>query len=153
MSEVIHDTQNDFWRPPAAGHAVQVAVPVISPTMVEACDGCETEFMVGARFCYLCGATRRAQTSPVLTTGWTRYFEFNFIKRRLGLPVASLIAFLVGLGCLLAAAFVGSIYAVQNSADFQAIQLWRMQWLLASIAFFVAAILLKRSGTNPNSGS
>ena len=113
--------------------------------MVEACDRCETEFMVGARFCYLCGAVRRAQASSNLTHRWTRYLEFGYIKQALGLSVASLVAFLVGLGCLLAAVFVGAIYAVQNSADFQAIQFWRMEWLLAAIAFFVAGVLLKRT--------
>lgn len=146
MSEVIHETQNDFWRPPAAVQPAQVSIPEAVSTLVEACDRCETEFMVGARFCYVCGATRRTQSSSVFTPGWTRYLEFNFIKQALGLPVASLIAFLIGLGCVMAAAFVGSIYPVQNFTDFQAIQFWRMQWLLASIAFFVAAILLKRSG-------
>lgn len=146
MSEAIHDTQNDFWRPPAA---VQPA-PVISaatPVLVEACDRCETEFMVGARFCYVCGATRRAQLRTTSIHNWTRYLEFQSIKQFLGLPIASLISFLIGLGCLLAAALVGAIYAVQNFADFQAIQFWRMQWLLAAIAFFVAGVLLKRSSS------
>lgn len=147
MSEAIHDTQNDFWRPPAAAQPAQVIIPPLSPALVEACDRCETEFMVGARFCYVCGATRRLQPSSAFTPSWTTYFEFNSIKQALGLPVASLVAFLLGLGCLLGALFVGSIYAVQNFGDFQAVQFWRMQWLLASIAFFVAAILLKRSGT------
>jgi uncharacterized Tic20 family protein len=63
----------------------------------------------------------------------------------IGLPIASLVAFLLGLGCLLASVAVGFIYAVQNFADFQAIQFWRMQWLLAAIAAFVAGILLKRT--------
>lgn len=148
MSEGLRDTQNDFWRPPAAESA-PIIIPEVPPSMVEACHRCETEFMVGARFCYLCGAVRRAQGRATLTRTWTRYLEFNFIKQALGLPVASLVAFLVGLGCLLAAAFVGAIYAVQNVADFQAIQFWRMQWLLAAIAFFVTAVLLKRSGPQP----
>jgi uncharacterized Tic20 family protein len=78
---------------------------------------------------------------------WTRYFEFHHIKHALGLPVPSLVAFLIGLGCLLATISVGFIYAVQNFADFQAIQFWRMEWLLAAIAAFVAAILLRRTGS------
>jgi uncharacterized Tic20 family protein len=57
------------------------------------------------------------------------------------------VAFLIGLGCLLATISVGFIYAVQNFADFQAIQFWRMEWLLAAIAAFVAAILLRRTGS------
>jgi len=144
MPEALHNTQNDFWRPPAAAQPAQI-ISEVSSSMVEACDRCETEFMVGARFCYLCGAVRRAQASSNLTHRWTRYLEFGYIKQALGLSVASLVAFLVGLGCLLAAVFVGAIYAVQNSADFQAIQFWRMEWLLAAIAFFVAGVLLKRT--------
>ena len=102
--------------------------------------------MVDARFCYLCGA-RRSRTDGIPLKDWTRHLEFQNIKHALGLPFASLTAFLIGLGCLLAALFVGLIYSVQNLSDFQAVQFWRMQWLLAAIASFVAAILLKRSGS------
>jgi len=55
----------------------------------------------------------------------------------------SLIAFLLGLGCVAATVAVGLIYSVQSLADFQAIQLWRVQWLLGAIAAFLAGILLK----------
>jgi hypothetical protein len=61
--------------------------------------------------------------------------------------MASLVAFFVGAGCLLAAMVVGWVYTVQNFADFQAIQLWRMEWLLAAVAVFVAGILLRSSGS------
>jgi hypothetical protein len=61
--------------------------------------------------------------------------------------MASLIAFFAGLGCLLAAVAVGAIYSVQTLADFQAIQSWRVQWLLAALAAFVAGILLKQAGS------
>jgi hypothetical protein len=142
MSEIMHDAQHDFWRPPAVQHEA-AAVPA-EPVMVEACDHCATEFMVGARYCYVCGATRQVQSGSN-PHAWMRYLEFHTIKQALGLPVASLIAFLAGIGCLLAAIVVGAIYAVQNFADFQAIQLWRMQWLLAAVAAFLAGILLKHA--------
>ena len=45
---------------------------------------------------------------------------------------------------VLAAVAVGLIYSVQNLADFQAIQSWRLQWLLAALVAFVAGILLKK---------
>ncbi len=145
MSEALHETHNEFWRPPAAQPA-PVIIPQVTTIMVEACDRCETEFMVGARFCYLCGAVRKeAQAASPFAPTWTRYLEFHQIKQALGLSLASLMAFLLGLGALLAAAFVGTFYSVQNFADFQAVQFWRMQWLLAAIAFFVAAVLLKRA--------
>ncbi len=76
-----------------------------------------------------------------------RVLEFQNVKEWLGLSMASLIAFFAGLGCLLAAIAVGVIYSVQSLADFQAIQSWRMQWLLAALVAFVAGILLKQAGS------
>ena len=122
------------------------------PDMVEVCDQCQAEFMVGARFCHVCGTVRQAKADSLVRPSWTRYFqflrvlEFQSVKDRLGLSTASLIAFFMGLGCILAAILVGVIYSVQNFADFQAIQLWRMEWLLGALVAFVAGILLKRSG-------
>jgi hypothetical protein len=141
MSDVVHNAQRDFWRPPVGQQ------DAANPAMVEVCDGCGTEFMVGARFCHLCGASRQPHQVRAAGPGWTRHLEFQSIKRSLGLPMASLIAFFVGLGCLLGVVAVGLIYTVQNFADFQAIQLYRMQWLLGAVAAFVAGILLKRTGS------
>lgn len=71
--------------------------------------------------------------------------QFQNIKTKLGLPTASLIAFLAGVGCLLGALVTGFVYSAENFADFQAIQLWRMEWLIGAVAAFVAAILFKKS--------
>jgi len=116
-----------------------------------ACEDCASEFMVEARFCHVCGATRQVEASA--GRGWDRVWaflrvlEFHAIKAWFGLPTASLIAFLIGVGCVLAAIGVGIIYSVQTLADFQAIQLWRIEWLLAAVAAFVAGILLRRTET------
>jgi hypothetical protein len=147
MSEVIDNAPQEFWRPPVAQPEAAV------PAMVEVCDRCETEFMVGAKFCHDCGAERRPRTDPAAEHLWTRslellkILEFQNVKEWLGLSMASLIAFFAGLGCLLAAIAVGVIYSVQSLADFQAIQSWRMQWLLAALVAFVAGILLKQAGS------
>ncbi len=142
MSDVLPNTQHDFWRPPVVAQAASASSAVL-PAMVEVCDGCGTEFMVGARFCHACGATRQAQA--LAGQSWTRYLEFHNIKQGLGLSTASLIAFFTGLACVAAAILVGLIYSVQNFADFQAIQLWRMEWLLGAVAAFGAGCLLKRA--------
>jgi len=147
MSEVIDNAPQEFWRPPLAQPEAVV------PTMVEVCDRCETEFMVGARFCHDCGASRQPRTSLSAEPRWMRsleflkVLEFQNVKDWLGLSTASLIAFFGGLGCVLAAIAVGVIYSVQNLADFQAIQSWRMQWLLAALVAFVVGILLKQAGS------
>lgn len=138
MADVVHDAQHEFWRPPV------VAAEVASPGMVEVCDGCATEFMVGSLFCHVCGASREAR--PATAAHWTLYLEFHNIKRTLGLSTASLIAFVAGMACLLMAGIaVGLMYSVQTFNDFQAVQLFRMQWLLGAIAAFAAGLLLKNS--------
>lgn len=77
--------------------------------------------------------------------GWLRYLHFHEIKSWVGLPTASLLAFIVGLGCVAGAIGVSLFYKASNLAEFQAIQLWRIEWLLAATASFVAGILLKKT--------
>ena len=182
MAEVLHDAQQEFWRPPSVlGPPTTADFPsAVQQEMAEACDGCGTEFMIGARFCHTCGL-RRPQLAKVLSTNdttdaalmaklwsrnvawahavagriafscreipfpdWLRYLHFHEIKRWVGLPTAALIAFMVGLGCVIGAVSVGLFYKASNLAEFQAIQMWRIEWLLAATASFVAGILLKK---------
>ena len=136
MSDVVRDAQHEFWRPPV------VQSEAARPGMVEVCEGCNGEFMVGSRFCHVCGMSREARTS---TAHWTLYLQFHNIKRALGLSTAALIAFVAGMACLvMAAVAVGMIYSVQTFNDFQAVQSYRMQWLLGAIAAFTAGLLLKK---------
>jgi len=79
---------------------------------------------------------------------WLRYLHFHEIKRWVGLPTASLIAFIIGLGCVAGALGVSFFYKASNLAEFQAIQMWRMEWLMAATASFVAGILLKTPSDN-----
>ena len=145
MSGVIHNTPGEFWRPPVTQSDAAAAT-----VLVEACDRCATEFIAGSRFCHVCGASRGQEADSAAEHYWTQWLEFlkalefHRVKEWFGLPTASLVAFLIGVGCVLAALAVGIIYSVENLADFQAIQLWRIQWLLAAIAAFVVAVLLRR---------
>jgi hypothetical protein len=75
---------------------------------------------------------------------WMQYLHFHEIKRWVGLPTASLIAFMIGLGCVAGVIGVSLFYRASNLAEFQAIQMWRIEWLLAATASFVAGILLKK---------
>jgi len=81
---------------------------------------------------------------------WLRYLHFHEIKRWVGLPTAPFVAFMIGLGCVAGAVGVGFIYHASNLAEFQAIQMWRMEWLLAATAAFVAGVLLKKPSDNSN---
>lgn len=75
---------------------------------------------------------------------WLQYLHFHEIKRRAGLSSASFIAFVIGLGCVAGALLVGLLTA-KTLVDWQAIQFYRAEWLLAATAAFVAGILLKKS--------
>jgi hypothetical protein len=75
---------------------------------------------------------------------WMQYLQFHKIKRWIGLPTGALIAFMIGLGCVAGAIGVSLVYRASNLAEFQAIQMWRIEWLLAATASFVAGILLKK---------
>jgi hypothetical protein len=151
-----------------------VETPLPAAEMAQACADCASEFMIGARFCYVCGLRRPPMTTAgadatvagiwARNVAWTRsragslanswrklslpdwihYLHFHEIKRLVGLPTAALIAFMIGLGCVAGAIGVSLVYRASNLAEFQAIQMWRIEWLLAATASFVAGILLKK---------
>ena len=142
MSDVVQHAHGDFWQAPlttpvdtavAAGHA-----------LVQTCGHCGTEFVMGAGFCHVCGGSRQLEASLTNTQTWTRYVQFHQIKRFFGLSTASLMAFLLGLACSLAALLVGFIFSANTVLDWQAVQVWRIEWLLGAVACFVAGILLRR---------
>jgi hypothetical protein len=176
MADVIEGAGQEFWRPPSVAGAAEAGTKVGSVPMAEACHGCGSEFLIGARFCHTCGGRRVALAHAVASAEgrvagvsgqslvwlrasagglgaawglisfppWTRYFHFHEIKGWIGLPTASLVSFLAGLGCLAGAVGVSLFYKASSLAEFQAIQLWRIEWLLAATAAFVAGILLKK---------
>jgi hypothetical protein len=136
MAEVVHNTQQEFWRPPVVQRDP-------APALVQACEGCGSEFMVGSRYCHICGAAR--EVIPVTDPHWARHLELHNIKQGLGLSLASLVAFIGGIGCILAALAAGMIYSERTMLEWEAVQAFRIQWLLAAVAAFVAGILLKKS--------
>ena len=159
MSDMVQNAERDFWTPPIAPPPIsaEATTPV---SMVEACDQCETEFIPGAKFCHVCGTSRASQPAgPSAWATWRhravqslRSLDFRRVERwivsvrhALGLSVAALIAFAVGLACVIGAIGVGLVFTVQTTLDWQAVQVWRMEWLLAASASFLAGILLKKS--------
>jgi len=89
------------------------------------------------------GIRAKIKLSSWLNPNWVSYLRLKELKTWLGLPAASLIAFLVGLGCVLGALLVGLLTA-KTLLDWQAIQFYRVEWLLAATASFAAGILLKK---------
>lgn len=139
MAEVVEQAQNEFWRPPIAKSEVAA-----SHGLSETCDRCGTEFMVGSRFCHSCG-TGRPEARDSRTIQIPGLSELAALGERFGLTRPALAAFLFGMLCLVGALAVGVIFTARTALDWQAIQLWRIEWLLGAIAGFVAGCLLKKS--------
>jgi len=141
MADLAQNARQEFWRPPQEQPAVH-ALP-------DACRRCGTEFMVGAAFCHICGMGRH-RSALNGTASWIQHLSFlksidlAGVRRFLGLPVASLCAFLIGSLFVLVALAQGFRNG-QEFSDFEAIQLLRIQWLMAACAAFLAGILLKNS--------
>jgi hypothetical protein len=134
MSEAVHNAEQEFWRPPAQAQPVRI---------VENCSRCGAEFVVGARFCHVCGAQRE----PLLDYSGgrlSRWLDFHQIKSSLGLSTGALVAFIAGIACVLAAIATGFIFTASTVLDWQAVQIWRIEWLAAAAAAFLAGLLLKK---------
>jgi hypothetical protein len=174
MAEVAQGTQQEFWRPPTHRLEEEVMVRETHPAMAEACPRCGTEYLLGSKFCHSCGGRRpeaisssaradaaalaglweraigRSQSliagfswNKIHFPSWMHLLHFHEIKSRVGLPTGSLIAFVIGLACVAGALLVGLLTA-KTLVDWEAIQYYRAEWLLAATASFVAGILLKK---------
>ena len=80
---------------------------------------------------------------------WLHYLHFYEMKSRIGLSTGSLIAFVAGMACVLGALLVG-LFTAKTLVDWQAIQIYRAEWLLAATASFVLGILLKKPSGDRN---
>ena len=140
MGEVIDQVQHEFWQPP-----VRVAPDsVTSHDLSETCRHCAAEFIVGSRFCHSCGVARAGLNTAGLAS-LPGLAELAAAGERIGLTVAPFAAFLIGVICVVGAFAVGVIFSAKTFLDWQAIQLWRIEWLLGAVAAFAAGMLLKRS--------
>lgn len=139
MPDAIHSTTQEFWYSPAER---RIRASVAASGLPSACSECDAEFITGAAFCHSCGATRVLS----LSAGWVSRFEISSLQVMLGLTRPSLIAFFLGLAFAAAALLSGVFANPQTVMDWQVVQAWRVEWLLASAAAFLAGILLKRPG-------
>ena len=137
MAEPAREVSSDFWRPaqmPRAG--------VESAFSTACCTNCGGEFTPGARFCHVCGAPRTPPVEPRLR--WPEWLEINFLCQKLGLNRAALLLFAAAGACVLGAILSGVIYRADTMTEWQAVQTWRIEWMLASVVALLAALLLKK---------
>ena len=141
MAEAADQVQHEFWRPPAQG-AASIMAPVVASDRSSTCR-CGTEYLVSSLYCHACGAARpsphasRAVQIPGLS-------ELEPLAERLGLTIPAVVAFLAGIVCVAGALLVGIVFTARTALDWHAIQMWRIEWLLAAIAAFAGGCLLKK---------
>lgn len=140
---MAHSVQNyeerqEFWKP-AVAQRQEAAAPDASEHV---CENCGTDFVVGSRFCHICGADRNIELTE--SRGIRSWVDFAALREALGQSTASMVMLFLGVGCLIAAAVTGFLFTATTLLDWQAVQMWRIEWLLAAVAIFAAGGLLKR---------
>ncbi len=139
MSDGVRNITQEYWRP------VQPPQTELTSTGAETlCNNCGSEYAVGARFCHVCGNEREPEMSLSRRSPLIDLIDFDRLCERLGLSAVALVLTFVGFGCVLGAILVGLIYTANTVLDWQAVQVWRIQWMLGALVAFVAAILLNR---------
>jgi hypothetical protein len=134
----IYEERQEFWKPAGFPRAES------APAKEQSCRQCGGDLVAESQFCHLCGADRH----PVLAASAWRFpswRDFASLRDALGQSTASLVALILGCICLTAAVLTGFMFTATTLLDWQAVQLWRIEWLLAAIALFVAGILLKKT--------
>jgi hypothetical protein len=143
MAEAADQARQEFWRPPMPkSEAVANRQP--SDERSATCP-CGTEFIVSSLYCHTCGASRPdSRESIARTLEIPGLVELGALGERLGLTTPALIAFLAGVLCVVGALAISVFFSVRTVLDWQAIQLWRIEWLIAAVAAFAAGCLLKK---------
>ena len=136
-------SRGQYWRAPVQ----ERSEPPLTPAYrADACEHCETEFLMGAKYCHVCGASRMPATQPMrnFARAAATWLDFENLTTRLGLSPVALVLFVMGVACLLATVLTGVIYSPSTVLDWQAVQVWRIQWLLGAVAMFLGGILLNK---------
>jgi len=134
-----YEERQEFWKP-----AVSPRTSPETETTEQVCQECGTDFIVGSRFCYVCGADRNTNLSDTTVTGLRSWIDFASLRDALGQSNASLVALIMGCACVIAAVVTGFVFTATTLLDWQAVQLWRIEWLLGAVAMFAAGFLLKK---------
>jgi hypothetical protein len=147
MQETLREmeTRQEFWRPAQE----QLHANAIAPTQM--CAQCGADYVLGSRFCHVCGAGRDKSTRERSSSLVEKMAFVTRIPEALTLSIASTVLFVVGALCAITAIVVGFIYSATTLVDWQAVQIWRMEWMLGAIVAMLAAILLKSSGRTDRS--
>ena len=135
-----YEERQEFWKPAVALRQETAT----AETTEQVCQECGTDFVLGSRFCYACGSDRNANLANNTANSVHGWAEVIALRDTLGQTNASLIALILGCACIIAAIVTGFVFTATTLLDWQAVQLWRIEWLLGAVAMFAAGFLLKK---------
>src|ERR1700757_4771796 len=95
MSEAVNNVQQEYWRPPAQPTRAMDPAPSGMRGQLT-CAQCGSEFVMGSRFCHVCGSEREPLVGASTVGRWAQILDFTRIREGLGLSIGSLIAFIIG---------------------------------------------------------
>jgi hypothetical protein len=139
MASPAGSTSQEYWRPSNPD------VARLIPQVRGICWRCGMDYSPGARYCSFCGGAREALSDEAVPIRP----KPEAVKRpgkiwRAGLPVPSFVCLAAALTLALAAVLTGVVYREDTLVDWQAVQTWRIEWLLGAIVALLAGILLKK---------
>jgi hypothetical protein len=104
------------------------------------------DYAPGARYCHCCGGSRESNVEPFPQVTKTSEPETDTPAwlRRMGVSVPCLTCLIVALVFAAAALLTGVIYQEDTLVNWQAVQTWRIEFLLGAVVALLAGILLKR---------
>ena len=155
MSTIPLHREGGYWKPvleyehwdepkPDSGYSERDGTTATGvaeqPVRHDLCHHCGSEFVVDSPFCRMCGRGREGAARPVKSH--LRFLDFYQLRRRLGLSIGAMVCLIVGIICVGAAIATGFIYSASTLVDWQAIQIWRAEWLIAAGVAFICGILL-----------
>ena len=140
MADAVHDVKQEYWRPASSRRVV------VDPVATDAKCECGADYLIGARYCHICGEDRVPHMGlRPQAFSWVEWLDFARIRERSGLSTFALVLYVLGVACAISAVAVGFLYTANSTIEWQAVQLWRIQWLLGAVASFLGAIALKRN--------
>lgn len=143
MADFTRELSQEYWRPaPIAGNQLQTLGFQVQANEAF-CTTCGTAYPAGARFCHLCGLRREDDLSADRWNPIKHWFDLDAFRTQFGLSTISLACVLAAAFFLLATVMTGVIYQTSTLSEWQAVQTWRIEWLLATVVALLAAALFK----------
>jgi hypothetical protein len=143
MADFTKELSQEYWRPaPTPGNQFQPQ-GFQTHSHEAFCTGCGTQYPAGARFCHVCGLGREEDLHAQKRIPIVDWLSFDWLREQLGLSTISLVLVLAATVFMLATVMTGLVYNTSAIAEWQAVQTWRIEWLLATVVALLAAILFK----------